>query len=706
MRLKRTYLSKIYNQSNVLIYCTIFLFLQIDCAFPVSNAPVTYYVAQNGDDDNPGTYEQPYFSIERAQDEIRKLKAEGLQNDITVKVRGGVYYLPNGLMFGAEDSGTEKYRITYSAFDDEIPVLIGGLVVSDWTLYSGKIMASKIPDGVKPNQLFENGRRLTMARTPNTGYYKVQRPLDGKKQKAFFYDSKELSAKYWNYDDANVLIWPGHDWRTWEKKIDRIDFDKNVIEFGDYDGWVGYPMTSGNRYFIKNAFEFLDKSGEYQISYKKNMIYLWPTEKLSDGRYIVSTADTLIDIKGSDENPVQNLHFSGLNLSISNYDAVRFSGAKNCSIKLCLIENSGDNGVEILDYTNNINIKGNLIRKNGGHGVNIKGFMPGKPDVTFGHTIENNHIHHCGRLKGHGAGVRASQSGENKILNNYIHDMPRHGIVISGRKWTWIHRKFKETTYGKHYKYLYSRNNVVAYNTINHVNLDSQDTGAIYLCGTGLNNSIHNNLIHDSGCNHFDLQSGIYIDSTSDYSYLSNNIIYNIIGKGRNNPVIFAKGIGTKIINNILVVGPSNSSAIKSTSRPMHPSGQHVYKRNIMYFENVHSAIYEIPNWTAERVVTCDYNIYYNPLGTPVGLPVGLLVRLPGRLLGKLPHGNFFKSLRMTISKFNMDSHSIFTDPDFVDIEKRNFNLRGDSPAIALGFVPIDIKKIGTQTNYINQFKE
>ena len=42
-----------------------------------------------------------------------------------------------------------------------------------------------------------------------------------------------------------------------------------------------------------------------------------------------------------------------------------------------------------------------------------------------------------------------------------------------------------------------------------------------------------------------------------------------------------------------------------------------------------------------------------------------------------------------------MDVHSIVADPLFVDPEHGDFTLRAGSPALAIGFEPIDVRDVG-----------
>ncbi len=73
------------------------------------------YVAADGDDANPGTFEQPFGTIAKAV-------AEVLPGD-TIYVRGGVYALTSTITISAAKSGTEDRAITLTAFAGEVPLL-------------------------------------------------------------------------------------------------------------------------------------------------------------------------------------------------------------------------------------------------------------------------------------------------------------------------------------------------------------------------------------------------------------------------------------------------------------------------------------------------------------------------------------------------------------------------------------------------------
>ena len=80
---------------------------------------VTFHVSLLGCDTNAGSQERPFATIQRAQQAVRERLAGGQATDITVSIHGGVYYLPDGLIFTPADSGTESSRVTYAAYPAE-----------------------------------------------------------------------------------------------------------------------------------------------------------------------------------------------------------------------------------------------------------------------------------------------------------------------------------------------------------------------------------------------------------------------------------------------------------------------------------------------------------------------------------------------------------------------------------------------------------
>ena len=94
-----------------------------------------YFISPDGDDSNPGTYEKPFRTIEKARDTIKHGIENGQSRDFVVYIRGGKYYRDTPLMFLPEHSGKDGFDIVYRNFPGETPEIIGGRVVSNWELH-------------------------------------------------------------------------------------------------------------------------------------------------------------------------------------------------------------------------------------------------------------------------------------------------------------------------------------------------------------------------------------------------------------------------------------------------------------------------------------------------------------------------------------------------------------------------------------------
>src|SRR6267154_431463 len=89
-------------------------------------ADVILHVAVTGNDQGNGSEEQPFATVARARDAVRAMITDGLTNNVTVMIHGGVYELPETLVLDSRDSGTKKFSITYSGSSNETVILSGG----------------------------------------------------------------------------------------------------------------------------------------------------------------------------------------------------------------------------------------------------------------------------------------------------------------------------------------------------------------------------------------------------------------------------------------------------------------------------------------------------------------------------------------------------------------------------------------------------
>ncbi len=214
---------------------------------------LTFYVAANGSDRNPGTRERPLATLGRAQELVRSLKAHA-PGAITVYVREGTYYLGKPLVFGPADSGTPTAPITYAAYPGEQVTLSGGRRLNcQWTPYKNEIMMCALPQakGEAFSQLFVDGKRQIRARYPNydpknplvwgSGYINVAAAAEPWPPTQFHFDPATFTKKRWSKpQEAVVQMFPLDYWGSLQWQVKDIDWEAHVVKLG----WGGFQINA------------------------------------------------------------------------------------------------------------------------------------------------------------------------------------------------------------------------------------------------------------------------------------------------------------------------------------------------------------------------------------------------------------------------------------------------------------------------------
>ena len=138
---------------------TVFPFL-LACTHAVSAAEL--HVHPRGDDNNPGTSAKPLRTFDGARAAVRKIADK--KEPVRVLFAAGIYYT-TPVIFQAADSGTAAAPVIYQAATGAEVVISGGsLLQLDWTPFKDGIFKATVPEGLKTDQLFVNGRRMHLAR--------------------------------------------------------------------------------------------------------------------------------------------------------------------------------------------------------------------------------------------------------------------------------------------------------------------------------------------------------------------------------------------------------------------------------------------------------------------------------------------------------------------------------------------------------------
>jgi hypothetical protein len=696
-----------------------------------------------------GSAEAPFASMDRAQAFVRRLLSEDPGQNITVWIRGGRYYLQSPLCFDWRDSAADGFRVLYKGDGDSRPELVGGQPVSGWEEWKSGIFRAPLAGGAAYSGLIENGVAALAARTPNAGYFAAGPGSRSVKEegRAVVVVRREDQAAFgdFNPDGVQVVIWSGqhlewdagknYDWSTSLLQVDGFDSETRTLRL-TRDGH--YTVHPRNRYYLRGALAFLDQPGEFYLDRKEGWIYYRPRRlPIGDQHIVLLSLPHLIEMIGdAPDRPVRNLIFDGLDLIGSAeagelfYDGmfsqpgnrycsgmVQLNGTRDITLRNCRMKAAGLEAVGVYGANTGLRVENNLIEDGGGGGVVFWGPDIGaKPYadaesayVNKGHKVFNNHIRRCGRLIGHRGGVEICQAGGIEISHNLIEEMPRYAInALSGTFSLMMNPSgpHKGSIYGRkvtwenHYDFIFTRDIHVHHNECRHVLRDSQDAGAINFYGVGLGNRVDNNLIHHLRTAVTDgYIAGIYLDDHSNGFLVRSNVVARIGGAKYCSPMII-KGVENVVNNNILADNEATFGTIHILQTDLGefdwlPEGENSEETNRLQFHhNIFyrngspdspDAIYSIHPWKETMVAGSDFNVFWHDhkdFQVTVNWAREPLPVWKARLGGRY------------------EAHSMMADPLFVDADNMDYRLKPESPALKLGFHPIDIGAIGLQPDF------
>ncbi|MET3114135.1 hypothetical protein AAKU52_001868 [Pedobacter sp. CG_S7] len=449
------------------------------------------YVATNGSDNSSGTIKNPFATLLRAQMEARKYPNEKLN----ILVRQGVYYLDKTLVFTEKDSRKKEKELTIVPYKNEIVTIKGSRKIPlHWTRVKELFNAKFTNSNLIFDQMFVNGELMQMARYPN--YQKGKLPFGGAGADAI----SAARVKKWNNPRGGYLhamqasMWGGFSFLITSKKGDS--------ELNLEGGWQNNrPSTIHQQYrFVENIYEELDTLNEWYFDKHLQMLYLKTNQDLSKALIEVPQLETLIEIKGTENNPVKNLVIKGLIFShtlrtfmknrepllrsdwtIYRKGALTIEGAENLKIENCVFSEMGANAIVYSNYNRNNLLSGSHIFNCGSNAIVFVGDPHAVRSPSFQYndfvafdkidkkvgpigknfpaacTVYDNLIHDIGQVEKQTAGVQISMSQDIKISHNTIYDVPRAGININ------------EGTWGGH---------VIAFNDVFNTVLETGDHGA------------------------------------------------------------------------------------------------------------------------------------------------------------------------------------------------------------------------------------
>ena len=533
-----------------------------------------FYVSTKGDDSWSGTLPEPntnrtdgpFLTIKRAQKGVRELKSKvyfpkdlpvekrwigsphplGRGKDILVYIRDGHYPLKHRLIFEPADGGErvetylptgafeyhklKDHYVTYAAYPGEKPVITGEAPVSGWKK-TGKIWSARF-DADSAAMLVVNGKKQTLARTPNEGYF-TPPAISNSTSELYF---KKGDIKSWKEFEGNRVIMLLR-WHTGINTFTKIDEKSGIATFkSPQEGVVIVPP----RYYVENVKDLLDAPGEWFFDKKLKEISYIPPVEIADPNLAssgVAMINQLVEVKGKSGQPVRNLRIYGLtfegvitgqNVSSHNWDgidgstgiaetqtpsntAISYEFAHACEFVDGEVRSCNGTGILINTGCYQTQILRSRFETLDGGGIFATGAAnPGSGrEIVKETTISYNKFYDCG-----GVSILASNTLMTTISHNYItKTRGRYGIDVGG----WSNQ---EEAIDGGYR--------VEYNHLDDVQRDADDSGAIKTAGMTFNSIIRRNLIHDVRAGFFNDNVAFWFDNMSMAWTSEENIYYNL----------------------------------------------------------------------------------------------------------------------------------------------------------------------------------
>lgn len=317
-----------------------------------------FYVSVNGNDENSGTKDAPFATVERAQKAVREVN-NSMQGDIVVNILGGTYFIDKVLEFTPADSGKNGHQVIYKGEEGNMPVISGGKSLSGFTAspeYPG-VYETTVSDIDRIGALYINGTRRFMAKAARTvkGLKKPEK-YDNKE----WYDAhpNDQLDNHYNYHDPNtqymfdgmymskedigfyenekdiMFLWDDS-WKTHVIPVESIEacpedssqvivrMKRGLWDFAQKNNeWQGNYPAPEKGFIMMNAMEFLDEPGEYYYNRTTSKLYYMPYdyENMASAEVIVPNTEFLMFVTGeSVYNKVENVTFSGIKFSYNKW---------------------------------------------------------------------------------------------------------------------------------------------------------------------------------------------------------------------------------------------------------------------------------------------------------------------------------------------------------------------------------------------------
>lgn len=526
----------------------------------------TYYVATNGLDANAGTLGAPWRTIQKA--------ATTMVAGDTCYVRGGTYRETVTPL----QSGTSLSPITYQNYSNEVAIISGAEVITNWTVDAGSVYKAAMSGNFfnsafnESDQVFVDGQMMTLAKWPNvttatTAYpggvapavdisHPAKSVLTSDSQPAVFDNSTGTNWYYFTFTDtalpaqtngyyvgAEMYVQPGNGIWSWTFNGTIVAHTNQTLTLRSANSGPGTHVTPtntipvGSRYYLYNMRRLLDTNSEWFHDKTGGLLYL----QTPDGS---SPAGHLVEARARDYafnlNACRYIVVRGFNLFACSITTDTGAGGNNINFdatnKMTYPWRSGGSYAS----ANHITLDG-LNAKYLWNFTDVSGHFFWQWGQSSGIVLSGDDCVLMNSTLQYSAGNGVSVLGHrNKVLNNTISDVcysPTDSAFIN----TGGAQQYFDIEIASNVCVRAGRSGItprglvnsnptntlarIHHNDVSQCMIQDWDGGGLYaadLGGTGNFARIDHNLFHDNAD-----YSGIYLDYQKDW-IIDHNVVWNV----------------------------------------------------------------------------------------------------------------------------------------------------------------------------------
>jgi len=404
-----------------------------------------FYVSPKGNDNNPGTIDQPFLTLAKAVEETRKSNAEK-----KIILESGTYDNTH-VTLDQRDSGL--FIGSLNCYKNK-PVLRGGIKATGWQHEGGDLYSLKLPLEVPTDtRILEiNGSLKPRTRFPQTGFakhlieYEViwlstsgggfeTMPTDAERNQ-LVYDPADIPADFdWRDTEVSVM----HRWDESLVCVQSHDAANHKIKFSTLCG--NPPGSFKVQEFVVWNSAYNMAPGHWRVDKTTRTIYYraLPGESMTNPHTylpihntIIKISDTVKDLKienlsfSTTVSPLVNIHYHKANMP-NTYGTMDIPGAidststlTNCEFTNLDFNNIGGWGIRLNGENSSINVKKCTVANSGGGGIRIKN---GKDSNVIANEVRNIGLVHY-------SAIAIYISGCN-VCENIVENAPYTGISLT-----------------------------------------------------------------------------------------------------------------------------------------------------------------------------------------------------------------------------------------------------------------------------------